>query len=152
MGSTSWMGEARWGLLDPTTNGEATHAHMGRAEAGVRTSLRVAAGSKGVAALPGVAAPRGDGERLGAAGLCPPLVKSSPKTIVKLFFFLSAIFAFHTLSSIICVWNLQSDFVYFLNTYMDDYWFCLIVFCSVCRRKFFLSILKELKLQSTYIN
>jgi hypothetical protein len=53
----------------PTTNGEATHAHMVWADAAVRTSLRVAAVSKGVAALPGVAAPRGDGERLRAAGL-----------------------------------------------------------------------------------
>jgi len=39
------------------------------ADAAVRTSLRVATVSKGVAVLPGVAAPRGDGERLGAAGL-----------------------------------------------------------------------------------
>ncbi len=38
-------------------------------DAAVRTSLRVATVSKGVAVLPGVAAPRGDGERLGAAGL-----------------------------------------------------------------------------------
>jgi hypothetical protein len=52
---------------------------MVRADTAVHISLRVDAGLKGDAARSGAAAPRGDGERLGAAGLTEAMAAPGEK-------------------------------------------------------------------------
>ncbi len=62
------MGVARGGPLPLTTSGEAARARTALEDTEMRTSLRAAAGPGEGAARTGVAAQRGEEERLGAAG------------------------------------------------------------------------------------